>query len=188
MSEVKPKLGVPMVTQQKWIWLASIRTQVRSLASLSGLRMQCCWKLLCRLPTWLRSHVAGWLQLWFDPSLGTPICHEYGPKKQKYKQTNRLNLFLQIISFNILVRLANFDELHFYFFFFFFFFFLRAAPMAYGSSQARDWIRAMAAGLFHSHSNAGSLTNWVGPGIEPTSSWLLIGLVSTEPQWELPTF
>ena len=35
-------------------------------------------------------------------------------------------------------------------------FFLRAAPAAHGGSQARGQIRATAAGLHHSHSNAGS--------------------------------
>ena len=34
--------------------------------------------------------------------------------------------------------------------------FFRAAPMAYGSSQARGQIGATAAGLYHSHSNARS--------------------------------
>ena len=33
---------------------------------------------------------------------------------------------------------------------------LRAVPAAYGSSQARGPIGAIAAGLHHSHSNAGS--------------------------------
>ena len=42
---------------------------------------------------------------------------------------------------------------------FFFCFFFRAAPMAYGCSQARSQIRAMAAGLHHSHSNVGSEPN-----------------------------
>ena len=37
----------------------------------------------------------------------------------------------------------------------------------------RDWIRAAAAGLRHSHSNARSLTHWARPGIEPASSWML---------------
>ena len=32
----------------------------------------------------------------------------------------------------------------------------RAAPVAYGSSQARGLIRSAATGLHHSHSNAGS--------------------------------
>ena len=40
--------------------------------------------------------------------------------------------------------------------YFFFFFLFRAAPSAYGCSQARDLIRATAAGLQHSRSNAGS--------------------------------
>ena len=39
---------------------------------------------------------------------------------------------------------------------FFFSFFLRATLAAYGSSQARGLIRAIAAGLHHSHSNTGS--------------------------------
>ena len=38
----------------------------------------------------------------------------------------------------------------------FFFVFSRAAPMAYGSSQARGRIRAVATSLHHSHSKAGS--------------------------------
>ena len=35
------------------------------------------------------------------------------------------------------------------------------------------------------HGNTRSLTHWAGPGIEPTSSWVLVRFVSTEPQWEL---
>ena len=67
---------------------------------------------------------------------------------------------------------------------FFVFFFLRATPSAYGGSQARDVIRAVAAGLCHSHRNEGSLTHWVRPGIKPVSSWMLVRFVSGEPQWE----
>ena len=37
-----------------------------------------------------------------------------------------------------------------------FFFLFRAAPTAYGGSQARGQIRATAAGLCHSHRNVGS--------------------------------
>ena len=35
-------------------------------------------------------------------------------------------------------------------------FFFRATPVAYGSSQARGQIRAIATSLFHSHSNSRS--------------------------------
>ena len=41
-------------------------------------------------------------------------------------------------------------------FHFFLFAFFRAIPMAYGSSQARGRIEAIAASLHHSHSNVGS--------------------------------
>ena len=30
-----------------------------------------------------------------------------------------------------------------------------------------------------------SLTHWAKPGIEPVSSWMLVGFFTTEPQWEL---
>ena len=49
------------------------------------------------------------------------------------------------------------------YYYFFFFLLFRATPMAYGSSQARGQIRATAAGLCHSHSNAGSK-----PCLQPT--------------------
>ena len=48
--------------------------------------------------------------------------------------------------------LGHFLELIFFFFFFLF----TAAPVAHGSSQASHQIRAIAAGLHHSHSNSGS--------------------------------
>ena len=60
----------------------------------------------------------------------------------------------------------------------------RATAVAYGSSQARGWIVAIAAALCHSHIKAKSelclqptpqlaldpLTHWARPGIEPASS------------------
>ena len=42
------------------------------------------------------------------------------------------------------------------YFFIFIFCLFRAAPTAYGGSQARSLIGAIAAGLHHSHSNARS--------------------------------
>ena len=50
--------GVPIVAQQKRIWLGSMRMRGQSLASLSGLRIQHHHKLWCRSQTWLRSRVA----------------------------------------------------------------------------------------------------------------------------------
>ena len=34
--------------------------------------------------------------------------------------------------------------------------------------------------------SAGSLTHWARSGIKPMSSWILVGFITTEPQWELP--
>ena len=34
------------------------------------------------------------------------------------------------------------------------------------------------------HSHPGSLTHWARPGIQPASSWVLVGFTTTEPQWE----
>ena len=50
-----------------------------------------------------------------------------------------------------------------FFFFPFFFFLLRAAPIAYRSSQARGQVEAIAAGLCHGQSNARS-----EPYLQPT--------------------
>ena len=70
-----------------------------------------------------------------------------------------------------------------------FFLLFRAAGVAYGSSQARELmhvIGATPASLHHSHCNTRSLIHQARPGIEPTSSWILVRFISTEPQWELP--
>ena len=50
--------GVPIVAQQKWIWLASMRIQVWPLASHSGLMIWHCHELWCRSQMWLRSAIA----------------------------------------------------------------------------------------------------------------------------------
>ena len=66
------------------------------------------------------------------------------------------DVFLMVIKYNLNVKVIN--PL-----FFFFFLLFRAAPTAYGGSQARGPIEAVAAGLRHSHSNAGSK-----PYLQPT--------------------
>ena len=64
----------------------------------------------------------------------------------------------------------------------------RAVPTACGGSQARGWIGAVEAGLYHIHSHTRSLTHWVRPGIKPVSSRMLVRFVSTEPRWKLHVF
>ena len=61
----------------------------------------------------------------------------------------------------------------------------RATPTTYGSSQARGPIGAEAASLQHRHSNTTSFFHWVRAGIEPESSWILVGFVPTAPRQKL---
>ena len=63
----------------------------------------------------------------------------------------------------------------------------RAAPEAYGNSQAGDSIRAAAASLHHSHSNRGSEPCLrptpqlkAMPGFKPMSSWIPVRFVSAD--------
>ena len=64
-----------------------MRWWVRSLALLSGLRIQRCCELQCRSQTQLGSHVAVVQAISsssnLTPSLGTSTCRRCGPKKQK---------------------------------------------------------------------------------------------------------
>ena len=66
-------------------------------------------------------------------------------------------------SFSFSLLIPPFSMFYLYFslsfflsFFFFFLFLFRAAPTVHGGYQARGWIRAIAASLYHSHSNAGA--------------------------------
>ena len=83
-------------------------------------------------------------------------------------------------------QLYKFEQVLFLFcfpFFFFFFFFFFLWPHLWHMEVPRvGVIRAAASGLYHSQSNVGSLTHWVMPGIEPVSSWILVGFLTTEPQ------
>ena len=72
-------------------------------------------------------------------------------------------------------------------FFLFFLDLFRVSPMAYGSFQAREHkIWAVSATYTTPHGNAGSLTCWLRPEIEPASSWIVVRFISTEPCQELP--
>ena len=61
------------------------------------------------------------------------------------------------------------------------FFLYRATSVVYGSSQARGRIRAVAAGLQHSSQQHQILNPLSKARGEPTSSWTLVGIVTSEP-------
>jgi len=51
------------------------------------------------------------------------------------------------------------------------------------SQQCRIW--ATSATYTTAHGKAGSLTHWARPGMEPVTSWFLVGFISPAPQQEL---
>ena len=77
---LKYPAGVPVMAQQKRIQLGIMRLQVRSMASLSGLRIWRCCELWCRSQMWLGSGIAvavGQASCCSSnqpPSLGPSIC------------------------------------------------------------------------------------------------------------------
>ena len=90
--------GVPIVAQQKQIQLGTIRSRVRSLALLGGLRIWHCRELWYRLQLQLRFRVAvavekasSYSSNW-TPSLGTCICRRCCPKKTKDKKKKSICL------------------------------------------------------------------------------------------------
>ena len=77
--------GVPLVAQWKRIRLGTMKLRVRSLASLSGLRIWHCRELWCRSQMRLRSCVAvAVVSLISSP--GTSICRGCSPRKDKKKK------------------------------------------------------------------------------------------------------
>ena len=97
-------LGVPIVAQQKRIRLGTMWLKVRSLALLSGSRIQCCCELWCRSQTQLGSDVAvavvqaGGCSSNSTPSLGTSMCCGCGPKKRpkKEKKKEKKSMYLLV--------------------------------------------------------------------------------------------
>ena len=85
-----------------------------------------------------------------------------------------------------------------YYYYYYYYLLFRAAPVAYGVSQARGrirscsrqptpepqpcQIRAASSTYSRAHSNARSLTYWVRSGIKPATSWLLVRFIN---HWDM---
>ena len=91
-----------------------MRTQVRSLALLSGLRIWHCCELWYRSQTQLRSGVAvaGSYSSDWTPSLGISICHGCSSKKTKDKKKYLKKLNFKNVKKNIYVYYVNFSLIH----------------------------------------------------------------------------
>ena len=99
------------------LWLSGLRTQhsdvrmqVQSLASISGLRIQCYYKLWHSLQMWLRPHVAVAVvqacscRSSVTPSPGTYISHRWcHKKKEKYHNQNTCT-FVHFVGRKMLIN------------------------------------------------------------------------------------
>ena len=127
------------------------------------------------------------LQYWEEKNIRNSVNNhtDHGTYKMDFGKTSKCFFFL---------------FLFFCFCFCFFFGLFRSSSMAFGSSWARveselqllTYTTATAmpnpsyiCGIHLTHGSAGFLTHWARPGIEPVSSWVLVGFVTAEPWWEL---
>ena len=114
---------------------------------------------------------------------GCPHPSFKGPEKM---------LFLYLEDFNIFETTPLLFFLFSFFLFFFFFCFLGPHPRYMEvprlgiELEPQQWgIWVVSATYTTTHGNTGSPAHWSKPGMEPTSSWILVGFVSAVPQWEL---
>ena len=139
-----------------------MRTQVQSLALLSGLMIWHCCELWCRLQTL----DLALLWLWCRPSptalirsLAWESLYAVGAALKRQKKKKKKRCFSWG---NILPALENYWTQHSWHWptsevpaYLFCVFLFRATPTAFGSSLARDRIRAVPAGLHHSPQQRG---------------------------------
>ena len=92
-----------------------------------------------------------------------------------------LNCFFLIPSFFLHFFVCFFYSVSFFFFFFFFF----LGPRLWHMEVPRLGFWAVSVTCTRAHRNTGSLTHWVRSGIEPITSWFLVGFISSAPWWEL---
>ena len=61
-------------------------------------------------------------------------------------------------------------------------------PPAYTRATATPDLHPASATYTTAHGNAGSVIHWARPGIELSSSWVLVRFITAEPQWEFLAF
>ena len=126
---LKSWFGVPVVVHRKWIWLGTMRLQVRSLDFLSGLRIWHCRELWCRL--WCSSNPA---LLWpwcrqaavalIGPLAWAPPCAACAALRSKRKKKAGLPNIMSYKNISFILEklsLAAVKHETKYLFFFFFF-------------------------------------------------------------------
>ena len=113
-----------------------------------------CWRIMSALS----------LHSFIIQQVCTTVDHYQEPRLvvlevQRYKMYGAWHHIKEVGILAVDTDNNNYNAISFYVFILCF----RATPAAYGSSQARGWIRATSAGLHHTHSNTGSK-----PCLQPT--------------------
>ena len=160
-----------------------MRKRVPSLASISGLRIWYCSEVCCRSQMWLGSHIitalvqAGGYSSTMSPSLGTwdpPHAVGAALQRQRKKEKEKIHLGFFPLSFQG-----------------------RTHGMWRFPGQGSNWNcsrrpepqlqQHQIRGVCNQHhsSRQCQILNPPRPGIEPTTSWFLVGFVSTAPRGEL---
>ena len=138
--------------------------------------------------SWLEGGYAFWQEKWHKWCvLCTALCQGENDFYMHY------NLWCKPQSYGQCGCLLGFSLSLSLFFVFFFFLLFKAAPVAYGSSQARGLMGVTAAAMpdlslicdLHHSSRQHWILNRVRPGIEPTISWFLVRFISSAPWQEL---
>ena len=174
------------------LWLAGFSRKLPAEEDGATLLIKTLWSsresvCKCAFPVWLCKMIIKWK----PPEWNEENLNKNKRMLFKVRDINSLNDLMNVYFLRMAAA-----------FFFLFFFFLRggrAHPQpAYGGSQARGLSRAVATRLRHSHShtrsephllpsaaplsNSRSLAHRARTGIEPKSSCILAGSITTEPQ------
>ena len=116
--------GVPVVAQRKRIQLGTVRLRVRSLASLSGLRIRHCCELWCRSQMWLRYALLWlWHRLvaaspnrplaWEPPyALGAALRRQKTKKKKKKKKDEQRKSSIRLCNLLQPSEILSYLSLH----------------------------------------------------------------------------
>ena len=111
---------------------------------------------------------------------------------QIYKKKRRARMVTREVnskhSTSTFLHISCLNCFFFFFFFFFFFWFLGLLPQLMEVPRLGVKLELQPSAHTTTHGNTRSLIHWTRSGIETATSWLLVGFVSTAPQWELLCF
>ena len=148
------------------------RKPARGTSGAKGLQTEACLK---------QNGVTGWLRAarGVREVVSVILCRTLAAIVRNFDSALRCNIIWRVLSRGMIWSDLLF---HFYFYFIYLFFglfvFLGPHPWHMEVPKLEVHSKLSLPTYTTAHSNAGSLTHWARPGIEPTSSWMLVGFVN----------